>query len=836
MSGKSSTSHSNHVSSRVSRFKARVSSIFSPSSPNPNSRLSGDDRARLAVPAYLAEDQLPPVSPSIPPPIPSFYADHLKAPDHQNYSSTHLAPSSPLQLPRERLSPHSQYLSSGTLGQAHNFVMKDPIFIDNNTTVDNFMEKFLQHTIIGAEFDSSDRDPPPRCHPGTRLTIIQRCLYFIVECRDEEKLRWLVGPAGVGKSAIMQIVAENAPHGDGTKIILTIAYQLAVKSEPYRRFIQNEITRDPSLLRKSLSVHFKRFIVEPCIHQNIFYPARRLLILIDGLDECDNPRTQRELLRLITDFCNKHSDSPVAWIVASRPEPHITSFFEKAEVHAASREEIVMDSDEACEDVQRYLRAELKKIKLEYASLKRKREWPSEIEFTEIATAAGGLFAYASTVTRYIDDPYYGDPAAQLRYLLGVIHAGGKDDTLRRDHPMAQLDALYARILSNITDAVMVNTRKLLLLYATRKMRSFRLQCNALGLTEDDAYAAVRHLHAVAKVPEPDSADEAPLQFFHKSFEDFLFDSNRSGFSDDIQDDIDQVDSEASWRVVEGVPDDSDHMSSGEGIECRDGYLKGGPGLCDNISLSWPGDERFQKSDDELRVELYCDAMLDMCSKFGPLGKFHGSMSCFHSLTTRFISPPLYFPFYPLRDSAFDHFRQELVELGKLKRVPLRALDYAAICGDIELRFTSPIGTDIERTDPWNPSCEHQNWELDCLQQGQGWRTNFTRFVQEDSYIGDFPVDADDVPDADIPLFNAVEHKEPHREFFPEFFDRVGRCEYCSRRLAREFIRNPDELATVFVDSTEMCYVEFSFVDPDDGVSEWRYRLLHSGLPTNTYT
>lgn len=104
MSGKSSTGHSNHVSSRVSRFKARVSSIFSPSSPNPNSRLSGDDRARLAVPAYLAEDQLPPVSPTIPPPIPSFYADHLKAPDHQNYSSTHLAPSSPLQLPRERLS------------------------------------------------------------------------------------------------------------------------------------------------------------------------------------------------------------------------------------------------------------------------------------------------------------------------------------------------------------------------------------------------------------------------------------------------------------------------------------------------------------------------------------------------------------------------------------------------------------------------------------------------------------------------------------------------------------------------------------------------------------
>ncbi|EKM78011.1 hypothetical protein AGABI1DRAFT_42555, partial [Agaricus bisporus var. burnettii JB137-S8] len=280
------------------------------------------------------------------------------------------------------------------------------------------MEKFLQHTIIGAEFDSSDRHPPPRCHPGTRLAIVERCKIFIVHCNGKEKLRWVVGPAGAGKSAIMQIVTEEIPDNvilgasvflsvngrqDATKIFVTIAYQLAAKSEPYRQLIQSEISRDPSLLRKSLPAQFQKFIIDPFILQHLFNLSHRFVIIIDGLDECNNPLAQRELLRLISDFCITYPSSPIAWIVASRPEPHITSFFDdERTVPAYTKEEIKIDSDEACKDVQRYLRDELKDIKLTYPTLRHKKEWPSELEFTKIATAAGGLFAYASTVIRYI--------------------------------------------------------------------------------------------------------------------------------------------------------------------------------------------------------------------------------------------------------------------------------------------------------------------------------------------------------------------------------------------------------------------------------------------------
>jgi hypothetical protein len=43
-----------------------------------------------------------------------------------------------------------------------------------------------------------------------------------------------------------------------------------------------------------------------------------------------------------------------------------------------------------------------------------------------------------------------------------------------------------------------------------------------------------------------------------------------------------------------------------------------------------------------------------------------------------------------------------------------------------------------------------------------------------------------------------------------------------------------DVLATVFVDGTQMSFVEVTFIDPDDGMSEWRYRFLHSGPPRST--
>ncbi|KAF7773464.1 hypothetical protein Agabi119p4_5631 [Agaricus bisporus var. burnettii] len=214
----------------------------------------------------------------------SLNADRPEDSTYQNYSvhqqleSLQVPQERPMVFPGSRHSLSTRYESRGMFSGSHNLAFSDNTFIDNSITSDNFMKDLLQHTIIGVEFDSSDRHPPPRCHPGTRLAIIERCQMFIAQCNGKEKIHWVVGAAGVGKSAVMQIVAEETPadasvffsvngRQDGTKLITTIAYQLAAKYEPYRQFIRIEISRDPSLLRKSLPVQFRKFIVDPFIHR-----------------------------------------------------------------------------------------------------------------------------------------------------------------------------------------------------------------------------------------------------------------------------------------------------------------------------------------------------------------------------------------------------------------------------------------------------------------------------------------------------------------------------------------------------------------------------------------
>ncbi|EKM75168.1 hypothetical protein AGABI1DRAFT_132520 [Agaricus bisporus var. burnettii JB137-S8] len=356
-------------------------------------------------------------------------------------------------------------------------------------------------------------------------------------------MRWVVGAAGVGKSAVMQSVVESrelavSSHAsfffsingrdDG---IVTISYQFAAKSEPCRRLIEKEITRDPALLRSSMAKQFLKLIIEPFIHNPQLNSAGHVLIIIDDLDECNDSRTQLELLHLIAGLCIMYPSSPLVWLIASRPEQHITSFFSQPDVAPVyEKEEMVVDSYEARADVEWFLRDELTEIKNRSDSVDPR--WPKEQDLWKLANAAGGLFAYADTVVRYIGDVDVGSPASQLSDVLNVIDNHPMTDVPQEDHPMVLLDALYARILSNVPLKVMMNTRKLLLaltfdIYGMR-LDNFILVCNWLGMTPDEAYAAINHLRSVLRVPRRDKAHQESLELFHKSSMDYNSDSIQS--------------------------------------------------------------------------------------------------------------------------------------------------------------------------------------------------------------------------------------------------------------------------------------------------------------------
>lgn len=281
---------------------------------------------------------------------------------------------------------------------------------------------------------------------------------------------------------------------------------------------------------------------------------------------------------------------------------------------AYEKEEIPVNSNEARADVERFLRDEFMEIKKASDSVDPR--WPEEQDLWKLANAAGGLFAYAQTATRYIADSTVGSPASQLSDVLNVIDKHPLTDVPPEDHPMALLDALYARILSNVPSRTMMHTRKLLLVLGsdwaleckmlmryTAADPNFLLLCNWLGMTPEEAYAAINRLRCLLRVPKRDAAHREMLEPLHKSFMDYISDVTRSRFSPDIQHETHQLMAQCAFRILNEAPDGIDFGDID--YRLKYGYLRRGPGTGGKISLTWKVDEDVDCNDNAMRFLMY---------------------------------------------------------------------------------------------------------------------------------------------------------------------------------------------------------------------------------------
>jgi hypothetical protein len=336
---------------------------------------------------------------------------------------------------------------------------------------------------------------------------------------------------------------------------------------------------------------------------------------------------------------------------------------------AYEKEEIPVDSDESRADVERFLRDKLTELKEESDSLN--PQWPEDRDFWKLANAAGGLFAYAQTVIRYISDWTIGSPVSQLLDVLSVIDEHPMADVSREEHPMALLDALYDRILSNVPPKIMINTRRLLLALASGwdlalkysgtgwTLRSpyshptegkFVVLCNWLGMTPDEAYAAINHLRSVLYVPRRNKAHEEEIKVFHKSFIDYISDFTRSGFSPDIELEAQKLKTRCASRILKEAPD---------GVNLGDvdyqfvyGVLAHAPDIGDTISLTWPIEEGGDLHTAETRSSLYKLAIGEVVAGMQRRDPIFQNTFCIRLLTTRFKKYRA-FPYHPLRSFVF---------------------------------------------------------------------------------------------------------------------------------------------------------------------------------------
>lgn len=236
---------------------------------------------------------------------------------------------------------------------------------------------------------------------------------------------------------------------------------------------------------------------------------------------------RREFILLIGKFVHRHPVVPFVWIITSHPEPHLKTAFLLEPVKASCLEiEVPFDTDQACWDLELYLRQEIKeKFPLSFPPTQ--QYWPMESHIMKVANRAQGLFV--ATVIQFIDDEDYGNPVAQLDEVLDVVD--GIPVSESQSNPFATLDALHTEILSSIPQETYVMTKRILISHAYGILgwlsRLLHVS-NWLGLTQVDAYGALRKLHPVLYIPLAEVSC-GPILPFHSSFGEYLISPSRSG-------------------------------------------------------------------------------------------------------------------------------------------------------------------------------------------------------------------------------------------------------------------------------------------------------------------
>ncbi|XP_006461549.1 hypothetical protein AGABI2DRAFT_178660 [Agaricus bisporus var. bisporus H97] len=445
-------------------------------------------------------------------------------------------------------------MTGGFFANAHEFTINGGHFINNehisyfNNAMSSGQAVFQllePYACLDATKDSSARHPPPKCHPDTRLKIRERLMRWLVHEYDEWKMLWVRGSAGTGKSAVAQSFADSCEEKEilGASyffsrttgrdkletVVPTLVFQLAREVPEYHSLIEHRLAKDPILLRNSPPVQFRKLIVEPFANLQRERPRKPIVVILDGLDECQGGNAQQEILEMITNAIRTNPDLPLRWLIFSRPEAHLKNAFSRTS--ECGREELIIDT-ECRENVERYVKDRFVEIKATYDDMT-PADWPPQHKLEELLDVVSGLFIFASTCLNYINDPEEADPVSQLDSLLLFLR---RSQGVVSRNPLVALDLLYSQILQDIPPTVFETTRKILACMCYRRkfglsetIDSAQALCNFLQLDKHAFYKAVRGLYSAMRVPEPGDAAKSQLRFYHASFQDFLLDSNRSG-------------------------------------------------------------------------------------------------------------------------------------------------------------------------------------------------------------------------------------------------------------------------------------------------------------------
>ncbi|KDR78460.1 hypothetical protein GALMADRAFT_29026, partial [Galerina marginata CBS 339.88] len=280
-----------------------------------------------------------------------------------------------------------------------------------------------EHIAPGAFHNSRERleYDPPKCHPDTRVAVIQAIIDWIEDGQKTSFIKWLNGAAGAGKSAIAQEIAElchksgrlaasffwsrsAAGRNDEGRLIASLAYQLLTVIPQLRGPVETAVELDPYIFTRSLQTQMDSLMIQPL--KEVFPQQGEfdtpMVIILDGLDECGTPEAQQHILRVIANTISKFP-IPLCFLIASRPEKAIRDSFNDQPLLGIT-DRLVLDERYRPDDDIRLFLVE------SFESVKRTHElrsllplvWPSNDDINRLVRKSSGQFIYAATVVKFV--------------------------------------------------------------------------------------------------------------------------------------------------------------------------------------------------------------------------------------------------------------------------------------------------------------------------------------------------------------------------------------------------------------------------------------------------
>ena len=357
---------------------------------------------------------------------------------------------------------------------------------------------------------------------------------------EEDRLRtarvfWINGPgsAGTGKSTIAYTVARdldahkklgasffcsryNADCSNVKLIFPTIAYQLGLFYAPFQDQVSAVLKADPDIVFSVVRRQLEKLLVQPLLAMKGKMPF--CVVVIDALDECQNGGAPSAILSSLSQYIT--ALSPVKFLITSRPDAVLVGAFDMARLSHSTQRYILHHVEKKVveTDLLLYLHSSLHQTRQMY---RLGGSWPSLKDIKALVELSSGLFIFAATAAKFIQDRYYSDPQGQLARLLGTI-------AVTDSSPHKLLDQLYLQVLENAFPSISSDTVSML----KRVLGSLVLLFNPLSSSNLEWLLnmpiplnnTLQHLHSVVVLPN--DSNEA-MHLIHPSFYDFLTDPTR---------------------------------------------------------------------------------------------------------------------------------------------------------------------------------------------------------------------------------------------------------------------------------------------------------------------